>query len=153
MSLQHVKPHGGLYHLASRRPDIAEAVVAAANDAGLLLVVGPPGSKLEDAARRRGLGFAAEGFADRHYCADGNLLARSDPRALVEGDDEAVAARAVTFVRDGRVATASGTEIPLGVQTLCLHGDDPRAARRARAVRRALEQAGIAVAPLGVWLR
>ena len=153
MRLQHVKPHGALYHAAARRPEVADAVADATCDARAdLVLVGAPGSACEAAARRRGLRFAGELFADRGYADDGTLLPRSHPQALVEGDDEAVAARAVAMVKDGVVFTASGRALPQPGHTLCLHGDDPRAAGRARAIRAALEQAGVAVAPLGAWL-
>jgi UPF0271 protein len=152
--LVHVKPHGALYHLAARRAEIAEAVVAATRaSAGAMIFVGAPASEMEAAARGQGLRFAAEGFADRTYGEDGRLLPRSDPRAMVEGDDAAVAARAVVMVQSQSVPTAGGASLSLPLQTICLHGDAPGAASRARAVRAALEAAGIAVAPLGAWLR
>jgi UPF0271 protein len=154
VTLAHVKAHGALYHLAARSAEAAQAVAAAAREtAGFVVFVGVPGSPMEEAAGEHGLPFAAEGFADRRYGDDGRLIARGDPRALVEGDDTAVAARAVAMVREQRVLTASGTTLPMPIHTLCLHGDDPRAAGRARAVRSALEQAGITVAALGTWLR
>jgi 5-oxoprolinase (ATP-hydrolysing) subunit A len=150
-SLQHVKPHGALYHMAARRRDIAEAVVGAArhfDDA--LIIIGAPDSELGEAARSLGLRFAAEGFADRTYGEDGGLVPRGDPRALVDGDALAVAARAVALVRDQR---NPGNGQPLVAHTLCLHGDDRRAAARAHAIRDALVQAGVQVAALGSWLQ
>jgi 5-oxoprolinase (ATP-hydrolysing) subunit A len=153
-ALAHVKPHGALYHQAARRGDIAEAIARATREtAGQVILVGAPASEMQAAARGCGLSFAAEGFADRTYGEDGRLLPRSDPRALVEGDDAAVAARAVEMVRTQRAPTAGGGWLDLPLHTLCLHGDDPRAAGRARVLRAALEAAGITVAPLGAWLR
>ena len=152
--MDHVKPHGALYHVAARRPDVAEAIAAGTREtAGQVILVGAPGSALEAAARGHGLRFAGEGFADRSYGDDGRLLPRSDPRGLVAGDDATVAARAVALVRTQRVPTAGGASLPTSVQTICLHGDDPRAPTRARALRAGLEEAGIEVAPLGKWLR
>jgi UPF0271 protein len=151
--LAHVKAHGALYHAANRRPEIAEAVAEAAAAAGPdVVLVGAPDSALAAAAARRGLRFAVELFADRHYGEDGDLLPRSDPRALVEGDDDEIAARALAMVRDHAVRTAAGTVIARVGHTLCLHGDDACAAGRARAIRTALAAAGVTVAPLGSWL-
>ena len=45
-----------------------------------------------------------------------------------------------------------GEKGSLAVHTLCLHGDDPRAAGRAEAIRRALVGAGLRVAALASWL-
>jgi UPF0271 protein len=133
---------------------VAQAIARAAREtAGPVIFLGAPASEMEAAATACGLPFAAEGFADRTYGEDGRLLPRSDPRAMVSGGDAAVAARAVEMVRTQRAPTAAGAWLPLSLHTLCLHGDDPRAAGRARALRAALEAAGIAVAPLGTWLR
>ena len=154
VAIAHVKAHGALYHLAARSAEAAQAIARAARETtGAVVFVGAPGSQMEPAARDHGLAFAAEGFADRTYGDDGRLLPRSDPRALVDGDDAAVAARAVEMVRGQRVPTAGGASLPVPMHTLCLHGDDPRAAGRARAIRSALEQAGITVAAMGTWLR
>jgi UPF0271 protein len=150
--LVHVKAHGALYHLAGRRAEVAEAVARAVREsAGTALLVGSPRSALEAAAGRRGLRFAAEGFADRAYTDDGGLVPRGQPGAVVAGGDDEVAARAVTLARDGRVTTATGRPLAVSVQTICLHGDDPRVVGRARAVRQALVEAGVAVAPLATW--
>ena len=154
VGLAHVKAHGALYHLAAKSREVAEAIArAAAQTAGRVVFVGAPGSFMEGAARSSGLPFAAEGFADRSYGDDGRLLPRSDPRALVDGDDATVAARAVEMVKSQRAPTAEGAWLPMPMHTLCLHGDDPRAAGRARALRAAFDQAGITVAPLATWLR
>jgi UPF0271 protein len=154
VTLAHVKAHGALYHLAASSAEAARAIAAASREtAGLVVFVGVAGSEMEAAAQDFGLPFAAEGFADRGYGEDGRLLPRRDPRALVGGDDAAVAARAVEMVRRQQVPTVGGASLPTAIHTLCLHGDDPRAAGRARAIRSALEQAGITVAALGTWRR
>jgi UPF0271 protein len=153
MRLQHVKAHGALYHLANQQPETAEAVAAATRRARAdLILVGAPASALAAAAARHGLRFAAEIFADRQYGEDGRLLPRSDPRALVEGDDAAVAARALAMALQQTIWTAAGRALSQPGHTLCLHGDDPRAAARAAAIRAAFARAGVTVAPLGSWL-
>ena len=64
-------------------------------------------------------------------------------------DPEQAAAQAVRIAVKGHVLAADGSEVPLRAETLCLHGDTPRAPENARAVRQALEAAGVAVLPLG----
>ncbi|HKB03942.1 MAG TPA: 5-oxoprolinase subunit PxpA, partial [Gemmataceae bacterium] len=88
VSLRYVKPHGGLYHQACREDPYADAVISAAALAGLP-VVGLPGSRLEIRATDR-VPFFAEGFADRHYRADGSLVPRDQPGAFVDDPGEAV---------------------------------------------------------------
>jgi UPF0271 protein len=152
--LSHVKPHGGLYHVATRDTHAADAVVAAVRACGAdLIVVGAPGSELQAAASRAGLRFAGEIFADRAYGEDGRILPRSHPGALIDADDDAVAARALAMVTDRKIVTLAGSILAAAAHTLCLHGDDVRAIGRARAIRNALVDAGIEVAPLASWLR
>jgi UPF0271 protein len=124
----YVKPHGALYHRASRDDACAAALVAAAAP---LAVLGFPGSRLLAHAGDAGLVAVAEGFADRGYAADGSLLARGEPGAVL--DEEAAALQAVALA--------------LRVGSLCVHSDSPRAAVVARRVRTALEAAGIELGP------
>ena len=48
----------------------------------------------------------------------------------------------------GAVLTPAGQEIPLKVDTLCVHGDTPGAAELVKRIRAALEAAGVQVRPL-----
>jgi UPF0271 protein len=142
--LHHVKPHGALYHAAWREPAVAAAVAeaVAAFDPGLWIYA-PPGSALAAATRSAGLRLAREGFADRGVGADGGLVPRGVPGALLEDPEEA-ARRALRWVRLGVVAPVGGaTELDWPVDTLCVHGDTPAAARLLRAVRGVLEAEGV----------
>ncbi|HEX9296925.1 MAG TPA: LamB/YcsF family protein [Polyangiaceae bacterium] len=125
------KMHGALYHDAATHREIAgavlDAVVAAWPDG--VAIMGPPWGHLESESRARGLSYVREGFADRRYGADGKLVSREKPDALVE-TPEACAEQALALARGG------------GVETVCVHGDRPDAVAIARAVRRALENEG-----------
>jgi UPF0271 protein len=147
--LAHVKPHGALYNQAAVEPAIAEAVArGVARAGGDLVLVGLAGSEvMAAAAARAGLRFAAEGFADRRYMADGTLQPRHVAGSVIEDPAEA-AAQAVAIARDGRVTSADGRAVDVRAETLCLHGDNPAAVANARAVRGALDAAGIAVRSL-----
>lgn len=146
--LHHVKPHGALYHMAARDRSLAEALAQAvkAFDPSLILV-GLSGSALIDAGQAAGLACASEVFADRSYEADGNLTPRNLPEALIEDEDLALA-RVLRMVREGRVASRTGEEVALRADTLCLHGDQPKALAFAQRLRRALDGAGIQVRAL-----
>jgi UPF0271 protein len=135
--LVHVKAHGALYNQAAKDEQLARAFAEAvsAYDKSLVLVGLLGGEQLE-AARAAGLSAAAEVFADRLYAGDGSLVPRTRPGAVLHDPAEA-AAQAVRLARGGLA------------QTICLHGDTPGAAAIARAVRAALEQAGVEIAPLG----
>jgi len=146
--LRHVKAHGALYNMAARDRRLADAIAAAIKAVGSSLVMfGLPKSPLIDAGVAAGLRVAAEGFADRAYEPDGSLTPRSRPGAVIH-DPAVVVERAVRMVRDGIVLTPAGQEIPLKVDTLCVHGDTPGAAELVKRIRAALEAAGVQVRPL-----
>lgn len=122
--LRHVKAHGALYHDVRRSPPLLTAFLDGVCE-GLgverarLIVLGPAGLAVGEATLLR------EGFADRGQDAEGNLLPRSAPGALLSDPTEAAA-------QATRLATRGGFE------TLCVHGDTPGAVAIARAVRAAL---------------
>ncbi len=142
----YVKPHGALYNATMHHEVQAAAVVAAvtAYDPSLP-VLGLPGSALLRLAGEAGLRTVAEAFADRGYAADGNLVPRGHPGALVT-DADVVAARVLRLVREGVVAAVDGSEVAVPAESVCLHGETPGAVDLARAVRAALDGAGVEVA-------
>lgn len=147
--LRHVKAHGALYNRAARDPDTARAVAAACRRFSRdVVLVGLAGSELLAAGIEAGLVVAAEAFADRTYEGDGSLRARRHADAVLD-DPAAAAAQAVAIARDGTVPACDGTLLRLRADTLCVHGDRPGAAARARAVRDALVAAGVAIRPPG----
>jgi UPF0271 protein len=132
LALRYVKPHGALYNMACRDDAYARPVVAAAELFGLA-VMGLPDSWLQALCVGR-VPFVAEGFADRRYLPDGSLVPRSRPDAFVEEPDEAVR-QAEWLLREK------------GIQTLCVHGDNPKALAFVRTLREALARRGIEVRP------
>ncbi len=146
--LRHVKPHGALQNLAAADRAVALAVgrAIAAFDPSLIYLA-QAGTELERAAAELGLPLAREIYADRAYAEDGTLLSRRLPGALIHDADEA-ARRVLAMVREGAVITQSGKRIPVAIDTVCVHGDNPAAVTMAARVREALEGAGIAVRPM-----
>jgi UPF0271 protein len=103
------------------------------------------------AGEHAGLRVAAEVFADRAYDDGGNLVARSLPGAVITGA-QSCAQRAVRMVLDGGIDSINGNRIALRADSVCVHGDTPGAAAAARAVRTALEAAGVELVPLTALL-
>jgi UPF0271 protein len=127
--LQHVKPHGALYNVAVRDRRVADAIArAVATVDKSLVVLGLPGSELVAAARAVGLRTAGEAFADRAYRADGTLVPRTEPGAVIHNSEEVLA-------RIVRLAALPD------VETICVHGDTPGAAELASKIRAVLEAA------------
>jgi UPF0271 protein len=143
--IAHVKPHGALYNQAARDPVLAEAIVSAVHafDASVV-IFGLANSRLIDAARRAGLACAEEVFADRGYMADGSLVPRSQPGALLD-DETLVLERTLAMIRDKRVEAIDGSVVKLNTETICLHGDGPHALAFARKIRARLAAESIAV--------
>jgi UPF0271 protein len=148
IAVAHVKPHGALYNLAAADPVLARAIAQAVKDFDpALVLVGLAGSHLVAEAEALGLRAAAEVFADRSYEAGGGLTPRNLPGAMVEDEDEATA-RVLRMVLEGKVRTRQGEDLPLRADTVCIHGDQPRAAAFAARIRAALVAAGADVRAL-----
>jgi UPF0271 protein len=143
--LRHVKAHGALYNMAAKDDRLADAIARAVRDFDpALVLVGLAGSRLVQAGAALGLRCASEVFADRTYEPDGSLTPRSRPDALIE-DEETAIARVVRMVRDGVVRCRTGLDVPVQAETVCIHGDQPRALVFARRLREALDAAGVPV--------
>ncbi len=125
------KPHGALYNQAQRQGEIARGVVAAAVELGLPLL-GQPDTFLAYLASTQRVRYIAEGFPDRRYRDDGSLVPRGEPDAVLH-DPAEMEAQLVRLTAGRRV------------ETLCIHGDDPRTVANAELVRRVLESHGIKV--------
>jgi UPF0271 protein len=153
--LQHVKPHGALYNMAVKNADIWDAVaeVMARLDDRLILFVlaGSNRQELEAIGRRRGIRIAFEFFADRAYHADGSLVSRKLPGAVIY-DHDVVAAKVVKLVKEGKVKTLEGSEIELKAETICVHGDNPKALALVKQIRETLSANGVAVKPPSAFL-
>jgi UPF0271 protein len=123
-----VKPHGALYHDAAESGLPAEILLSVVESLveNNWAIVGPPQGMLREKALERGMVYLDEGFADRTYLPDGQLVPRSQPNALITDPEEA-AAQAVRLARSEQF------------HSLCVHGDTPNAIAVARAVRKALE--------------
>ena len=143
-ALTHVKPHGALYNQAAIDRGLAGAIARAVKRfSAELILVGLAGSRLCEAGAEAGIKVAGEGFPDRTYNPDGTLMSRSKPRAVIESPEE-VAKNAVKLIRDGILFG----ERRVFVDTLCLHGDNKRAAENAILLREVLAKSGIEIAGL-----
>jgi UPF0271 protein len=145
LGLRHVKPHGALYNQAARDPALAEAVAKAvrAVDPRLILFA-LAGSCQVEAALAAGLRVAREAFADRRYRADGTLVPRTRPGAVID-DPAQVAAQALRLVKEHKLTTIDGAELTVHADTLCVHGDSPNALGLLRALREGLTKESVEI--------
>ena len=144
LTLRHVKPHGAFYNMAARDEDIAEAIVTAVRDLdGSLALYALAGSVLARVGEAAGLKIIHEGFADRAYRANGQLVTRSEGGAVIEQEDRV--REQLRQLLNGSVMTVEGTHIPMSIQSVCLHSDTPQALLLAQLIRKELERTGIEV--------
>ena len=141
--VRYVKPHGALYNTAAVDPEQAAAVVEGLRryDPGLALLC-LPDSEMSSQAAKAGVVSYAEAFADRAYTADGRLVSRKEPGAVLH-DADAVATRAVAMATGDGLVAADGVQLDLHADSLCVHGDTPGAVELARRIREGLTAAGV----------
>ena len=143
--LAHVKAHGALYNMAAKDRALAAAIATAVRDFDpSLILVGLSGSELIKAGLALGLTCASEVFADRGLEPDGSLTPRGRPGAMIEDEEQAVT-RVLRMVLEGKVAGSDGVDVALQADTVCIHGDQPKALAFALRLREALARAGVEV--------
>ncbi|MDQ2739609.1 MAG: LamB/YcsF family protein [Actinomycetota bacterium] len=141
--VRYVKPHGALYNTIISHTEQAAAVVAAVTSYDAALpVVGMSGSEFLRLAAQAGLRTVNEAFADRAYTAEGTLVPRRDPGAVLLEPVE-IAARIVGLVTTGQLRAITGELLAVEVDSICVHGDTPGAVAIAKHVRSALKAAGV----------
>jgi len=136
--ITYVKPHGALYNDSVFNHELAEilAETIAEIDSNLWLM-GAPDSEQKKAAEKYGLHYIQEGFIDRRYTDDGHLQSRKEDGAVIKNQN-ARKAQAIALLNRNPVTTASGSELTLSVDTLCLHSDSVGADQTAAIIRKAL---------------
>ncbi|NBR05691.1 MAG: LamB/YcsF family protein [Planctomycetes bacterium] len=130
VKLSHLKLHGALYHQASKSKTLADKIISIAERFNLA-VLGPPDSELQHSSKGK-VPFFSEGFADRQYLPDGNLVPRNQPDAFIH-DPAAAALQAQKLLQTS------------GIKTLCIHGDQPNAADFVQKLRSQFKILGIEI--------
>lgn len=128
--IRFLKPHGALYNQAQHTRKVAFGVAGAAGQRHLA-IVGQPTSQVEAMAAHLGVRFISEGFVDRRYQPNGRLVPRDQPGAILSDPAE--------------IADQVRSLVQRGIQTLCIHGDNPDCLTLAQFVREVLAHAGVAI--------
>ncbi|MDZ5471627.1 5-oxoprolinase subunit PxpA [Bacillus sp. 31A1R] len=148
--LTHVKPHGALYNMCASNALLAEKVCEAIYRVNPELVLfGLSNSELITAGEKIGLKTASEVFADRTYQRDGSLTPRSKSNALIENVHEALT-QVLKMVKEQKVTTIDGMDVPIKAETICLHGDGLHALDFAKHISATLLKEGIEISPLSI---
>jgi UPF0271 protein len=94
-------------------------------------VYGMAGTCHEEVCRARDVPFVAELYVDLPYRADGSLVI---PRRPGRTPPELAAERARRGLTAGTVQAVTGEELPIRVDSICVHSDTPNAPEVAAAV-------------------
>ena len=152
--IQHIKPHGIQYFMFEENLALSRACAEQALelDPDIILMTMAMTKYDTEARKVTGVRIAAEGFADRVYADDGQLVSRKLGKDALITDPPKAADQAVRMAMEGKVRTITGKVIDVRVQTICIHGDSPGADKIVPVVREGLVKAGAIVKPLRDWL-
>ncbi|WP_221886243.1 LamB/YcsF family protein [Campylobacter sp. MIT 99-7217] len=148
MKISHLKLHGAFYNMANFDENLSLALcesIAEFDDN--IIIMGLSGSLMGEIAKKKGLRYANEVFADRAYNDDVTLVSRKLAGAVIEDEDEAIE-RVVAMIKDHKTTSINGKEIDLEVDSICVHGDNVKALNFVKRIRKTLEQEGIKICPL-----
>ncbi len=130
-TLHHIKPHGALYNEAAKDEKIANVIIEVVKSMHrpVQLYV-PYNSVIAQLAKENGIPITFEAFADRNYNDDWSLVSRQEDNAVIH-DSKKLVSHVLDMITNSKVKTISGNEIPILVQTICVHGDNPEAIKLA----------------------
>ncbi len=135
VKMNHVKPHGAMYNMAAKDERLALAIAAGIAEVDdSLILLGLSGSELLKAANQVGLKCANEVFADRAYEEDGSLVARTKAGAVITNEED-VLERVIKMIKEQKVKAITGKEIEIKPDSICVHGDNPKALNFVRVIR------------------
>ncbi len=145
IKMNHVKPHGAMYNMATKDLNLAIAISEgiAEVDSSLILL-GLSGSELLKGAEQVGLKTASEVFADRAYEEDGSLVSRTKPGAVITDENEAVR-NVICMIKYGKIKTVTGKEIEIRADSVCVHGDNPKALNFVKYIHKKLNEENIKI--------
>lgn len=139
MMLSHIKPHGSLYGMAARNPEIAHAICDA-GDVFRVPLLGMQGTLHATVYRERGHHFVPEFYADLDYASDGTLLITREHPPV---DPSAAVRRCLRALREGLVRSVDGKDVPVAAETICVHSDTPGASDTATLLHQTLAAEGL----------
>lgn len=144
LSMHHFKLHGALFMHAAKDADFAQRLCAALGKvAPELPIYCLAGTALDKAAEALGLPRVHEFYADRDYNDEGSIVFVRKVQRL---DPQQVAEKVLRACQQGTVESVSGKSVAVSFQSVCIHSDTPGAFALVKAVRHALDNAGIKVA-------
>lgn len=146
--MYHVKPHGALYNMAGKDLNLALAICEGIYEVNPdLILLALSGSEMIEAANNIGLKVAREAFADRAYEEDGSLVSRGKEGSMILDENEAIK-RVIRMIKENKVKTITGIDIPIKVDSICVHGDGIKALEFVRKINFSFKEEKIKIVPL-----
>lgn len=153
VSVAHISFHAAMGNMVNRDPALADLMMDAIRTVDPnLIVFAMPDSTIAHAATKAGLKTLLLFLADRAYDAQGKLVARGLPGAVVKEED-ALRARVRQFLKAGTVTTIEGKALSVPARSILVHSDTPGSLELARIVRNEIEATGGTIAPAAEILR
>ncbi len=137
MKIQHFKAHGALYNMAVLDENI--------------IFLGLSNSAMNEAAKKKGLRYANEVFADRAYNDDGTLVSRKLEGALIHDENLAIK-RVIKMIKESKVTSINGKEIDLKADSICVHGDGIKALEFVKKIKENLTKEQIQIKALNDFI-
>jgi len=125
MPLNHIKPHGSLYVMASKDEEMCRAIADAVKPFNVSIFGMANTAHEKIYKKERKLDFVAEFYADLDYDKNGKLVIAKGKQSMY--DSKLAVKRALRAVSEKKVKTTSGTDIDVGCDTICVHSDTPNA--------------------------
>jgi UPF0271 protein len=145
ITLNHVKPHGALFHLLRDRTlaDAALDAITTSAPGAAIYWAGPAGREPFAAlAMERGVRVCTEAYPDLDYTDDGSLMVEREKRLV---KPTLVYDRMIEIIKEKSLTNKSGTKIPMNVESVCIHGDSPNSSEVIAAARKAVADCGLKV--------
>lgn len=151
--VQHVKPHGALYNMAAVNKEYAKAICEAIIEVDEnIILLALANSEMIQAGKDLGLKTANEIFADRAYLDDGTLVPRNIEGAVIH-DTELATQRVIEMIKTHKVKSINGNYINIQADSICVHGDNPKAVEFVKNIKHALEQNDIKIINLHSFIK
>lgn len=136
LDLNHIKPHGALFGMVSRDPELMFGVARVAKDYGVA-VLGSANTAQEMVCGQLGVPFVREIYVDLGYDSNGSLIIERAPKPA---DPKIARKRIRDALTTGQVEANDGTPLEIEFDSVCVHSDPANAADVVRAVRTALNE-------------
>jgi len=143
IKLSAAKPHGAFYLWAQQSEDNSRAILQGFKDIDpnfVLYLPSLPRHPMLAVAEQMGFRVIKEFYPGLVYAENGSVGVK---RTYGEEDVDDMVALVMKFVREGKVTTATGKDIDVEADSICVHGDVINAPEVVQALRQALVRAGV----------